>query len=62
MAVKTFTIRNSVDGKYDTYYIDPTQPQPQPLAAIFAADTSTGTTHGKRNSNRDSSRDTAEAR
>lgn len=62
MTVKTFTIRNSVDGKYDSYHVDPSVAQPQPINAIFAADTGTGTSHGKKDSNRDSSRDTAETR
>ena len=62
MAVKTFTIRNPVDGKFDTFHIDTAAAQPQPLNAIFAADTGNGTSHGKSDSHRDTDRATAEAR
>jgi hypothetical protein len=62
MAVKTFTVRNPVDGSFDTYHLDSALPQPQPGNAVFAADTGNGTTHGKKDSHRDSDRATAEGR
>lgn len=60
MAVQTYVIRNSVDGKFDTFHWDPANFNS--LTAHDAVESNQGTTHGKKDSHRDTDRPTAEAR
>jgi hypothetical protein len=60
MATQTYTIRNSVDGSYDTFHWDPATFTS--ITMQKALEDNLGTTAGKKDSHRDTSRATAEAR
>lgn len=60
MAVNTYVIRNSVDGKYDTFHWDPANFTS--ITMQKALEDNKGTSHGQKDNNRDTTRPTAEAR